>query len=513
MRSAALAALLSLAACRAAPPADPVEVPAPQPGVDVQQVRVRLVLDPATLTVRATARLVVAHVGRLDRLVLGLDDALDVSLVRVDGRAVAVVREGDALVVPVARGARTTTVEVAYGGVPAAGLYAAEAAGQRVVFTDAWPDRAAGWLPAVHHPSDPFALDLTVVVPAAYDAVLTGETVLDTVVAGQRTVRSLLPAGAPVYTAAFAAGQFVTVHDGSSSVPVRHVLLDADVALAPELRRVSAALDTLAEALGPYPYATFATVEVPIAYAGMENAAAPFLRAALYRETAEGRTPVEEVAVHELVHQWWGNAVAPADWRDLWLAEGPATYLTAEVLGRLDGPDTRRRHLARMVRETTPEDARRRLFPEALGRPEDALSLTVYNKGATVLHLIRLRVGERAFWRALRGIQAERAGRSVSTAAFRGAFERASGQDLGALFAYWVYGTEIPRLDTHWDHRTRMLSWTLTGGDGTLAGVPAELLVRQDGAERVVRLAAGYVAMPGAARPDVWPVGVLLDVD
>lgn len=509
MTRAGLVLLLALGGCRSTP-ADPIEAPGPQPGVDVESARVQIWLDPAALTVSGRARLVVRHPRRLAALRLGLDSALRLRAVRVDGRPVEATREGDALVIPLAQTARVSAVSVSYSGRPSAGLYAAEAAGQRVVFTDGWPDRTAGWLPAVHHPSDPFALDLTLVVPAAFDVAASGETVLDTVVAGERTVRATLPVGAPSYTAAFAVGRYVTVEDTSGTVPVRHALLAADRGQARRLGRVSAALDTLAALLGPYPFATFATVEVPLVYAGMENAASPFLQAALYRQAAEGRNPVEEVAVHELVHQWWGNRVAPADWRDLWLAEGPATYLTAVTLGRLDGGDAEMRHLALLVRETTAEDARRRLVPEALARPEDALSQTVYSKGAAVLHVLRLAVGERAFWRALRDVQA--GGRTVSTAGFQAAFERASGRDLDALFAFWVFGTEIPRLQTRWDERTRTLSWKVSGDGGTLRGLPVQLLVRQGASERLVRVSDGRVRMPGTARPDVWPVGVLFDV-
>ncbi len=504
-------ALLLVAGCRSAP--DPVSAPPPQPGVDVLAADVRIALDVEALAIRARAVLTVRHAPGLPALRLGLDDALAVTSVRVGGAPAAFTRDDDALVVPLAgaateAAAAVSTVEIGYAGTPAAGLYAAEAAGQRVVFTDGWPDRAAGWLPAVHHPSDPFALDLTVSAPAVYDVVLSGETVRDTVAGGVRTVTSRLAASAPSYTAAFAVGHFETVRDTTGRVPVTHHLLALDADVARDLRRIPAALDTLAALLGPYPYPTFATVEVPIGYAGMENAAAPFLRAALYRETAEGRTPIEEVAIHELVHQWWGNAVPPADWRDLWLAEGPATYLTAEVLGRLGGADARMRHLARIVRETPADIARRRLVPDALGRPEDALSLAVYNKGAALLHVLRLTVGERAFWTSLRETQA--AGRPVSTGAFQTAFERASGRDLGPVFGYWAMGTEVPRLQTRWAGHT--LSWTLSGDGGTLAGLPVTLLIRQGDAERVVRLAAGQVQMPGTARPDVWPVGVLLDV-
>ena len=35
----------------------------------------------------------------------------------------------------------------------------------------------------------------------------------------------------------------------------------------------------------------------------------------------------EATVAHELAHQWFGDAVTVAQWRDLWLAEGFATYL------------------------------------------------------------------------------------------------------------------------------------------------------------------------------------------
>ena len=507
-----LAALLVLvSACRSAPAPDPVEAPGAQPGVDVQRVAVRLALDPEALAVRAAATLTVRRPEALDTLTLGLDDALSVQAVTVDGARAQAARRDDALRVPLPRGARVSRVTVRYRGTPSAGLYAGEAAGQRVVFTDGWPDRTAGWLPTVHVPADPFALDLTLVVPARLRVVASGETVLDTVAAGLRTVRSVLPEGAPAYTAAFAAGDFVFATDTSGNVPVRTALLRGDAGRGSAFARLPAAIDTLARLLGPYPYRTFTTAEVPIDYLGMENAAAPFLQAAAYRGKARGPGSLEETAIHELVHQWWGNHVPPAGWRDLWLAEGPATYLTADLLGRLDGGDAGTRHLALVARNTAPADARTRLVPESLARPEDALNLAVYTKGSAVMHVLRLTVGERAFWAALRDVQAR--GRPVSTAGFRRAFERASGRDLRPLFAYWVHGTDVPRLETAWDRGARRLSWRLTHDGGTLHGVPLRLLVRQGGAERLVRVSTGRVTLPGTAAPDVWPVGVPLDVE
>lgn len=504
-----LAAVASAAGCA---PSDPVEAPGPQPGVDVREVRAEVRLQPETMRIGARAALDVAHPDTLQTLVLGLDDAMEVRTARVGGQPVLFWREGDALFLPLGGERRQSRVEVVYRGVPEAGVYAAEAAGQRVVYTDGWPDRTAGWLPTVHHPSDPSRLDLTLVVPEAFEVVASGRPVLDSLGGGSRTARFVLSEDAPPYTFAFAVADFETTEQ-SGAVPIRHALLAADAALAARLERTPQFLDALAARLGPYPYDSYTTAQVPMAYAGMENAAAPFLRADLYGAGSAGRSAVEEVNVHELVHQWWGNAVVPASWRDLWLSEGPATYLTAVAYSDLDGWSAGRRRLVMLSRGTRAEDAARRLVPESYGDPADVLSTTVYNKGAAVLHLLRLTLGDDVFWNALRQIQADFADRPLSTAAFQAALEEASEQDLDRLFAFWVYGEAIPTLRTRWDPASRTLSWEIEGDGGTLRGVPFELYVRQGGRSWFVPATDGRTTLPGEAAPRVEPAGVLLEVE
>ncbi|MEM0963929.1 MAG: hypothetical protein AAGK21_15485, partial [Bacteroidota bacterium] len=195
-RSLCLCALVLLAAVAsgcggASGPAedDGIEAPAPQPGVDVRAVRAVIDLDPETLRLDGVATLDVAVPDTLTRLALGFDDAMDISTVLVDGVGALFWRDGDGLYVPLGDMDTTASVEVTYTGTPSAGVYADEAAGQRVVYTDGWPDRTAGWLPTVHHPSDPSRLDLTLVVPAALEVVASGAAVSDSVASGRRYAR------------------------------------------------------------------------------------------------------------------------------------------------------------------------------------------------------------------------------------------------------------------------------------------------------------------------------------
>lgn len=70
----------------------------------------------------------------------------------------------------------------------------------------------------------------------------------------------------------------------------------------------------------------------------------------------------------------------------------------------------------------------------------------VYNKGAAVLHMLRLLVGDDTFFAALRRFYAEQKFQKADTAALRLAFEAESGLSLGRFFDQWIYGADLPRL-------------------------------------------------------------------
>ena len=487
---------------------------APTPGVDVRAYDVRIRLDPVSLYLSGRAQLTVIHAAESNTLNLQLDEAMQVHRIFVNGDRTRFERRGDRLQISLPEG-DSALVVITYSGRVDEGLHRRDAGGQTVTFSQAWPQHGAGWLPGVHHPSDPARFDLHLIVPKDYDVVASGvyESARTRPDSTWRRHDFSLGADAPTYTFAFAiADSFVVVEDSTDSgLAIRHYILPDDVSSATGLVRTPEVLEVLEGLLGPYPYTAYSTVEIPMGYAGMENAAASFLSTDLYTSSSGGRNRLEEVNAHEAAHQWFGNDVVPAGWEDLWLAEGFATYLATVVYERMDGMEVAQEHRARMA-QLGRRDARRRLVPEQYDNPKDLLSATVYQKGGCVLHLLRLTLGDDVFFAALRRLVRDYADRPLSTDALRTLLEDESNLDLEGFFAYWVYGTRIPELRTNWDRSARRLTWRIEGDGGTLDGVPVELLIQQDGHTEVVNVLEGEAVLPGADEPRVLPVGIVMDV-
>lgn len=492
----------------------------PPPGVDAQHYALDLSLDPETGEINAALDFRIAHPDTLRVLPLLFNADLQLDTALVGGRAANVERRGDLLLVPLSGGTDSSHVRIVYSGTPPVGLYAGEHGGQRVFYTDSWPYRARGWLPGVHHPSDPATLDLALRLPVGYEAVASGAPGAVDTLGGAVRSRWRLAEPAPTYSFAFAAADFDVVDgadvEGAAAlapgrVPVRYYMLDGGAAGARRLRRTPEVIDYFSGLIGPYPFARYASVEVPISYAGMENASAAFLRASLFDESGNA---AEAVQVHEAAHQWFGDRVVIENWRDLWLSEGMATYLTSLFYEHADGEEAAHARRATFAALSSAQRRRNRaLVPAGPVDPSAHLDWVPYRKGASVLHLLRLTLGDEAFFTVLRTAYAQYADEPLSTEDFKALLERISGQDLTDFFAVWVYEDALPTLETTWDDDARTLSWQIEDDGGTLAGVPFLLEVRQGDAVRYVEARRGSATLAGSEAPDVRPVGVMLVVE
>ena len=102
---------------------------------------------------------------------------------------------------------------------------------------------------------------------------------------------------------------------------------------------------------------------------------------------------------HELAHQWFGDKITCGSWKDIWLNEGFATYLSGLVIEEFDGePSFKNWKQGRVSSITSQPDGAVYLSDSDTTSVSRIFSSRLsYNKGAMVLHMLRKKVGDANF--------------------------------------------------------------------------------------------------------------------
>ena len=214
------------------------------------------------------------------------------------------------------------------------------------------------------------------------------------------------------------------------------------------------------ELFGPYPFATdsLGIEKYGHAEVSWDSAQENQTMTSYGQYLIDGQHTFDRFVAHELSHQWFGDAISPADWNDIWLNEGFASYCEGLFLERQSGLERyfRYMHVIRRVPLT--------LEHGTVYSPDYVFDqVMVYAKGAWVLHMLRgvLRAeygaldGDDRFFALLHAYATEKAFvyGSLSTTDFVQFAEATLGRDFDWYFGPWLFGTDHPKL--HW-------SWTKT---------------------------------------------------
>ena len=193
------------------------------------------------------------------------------------------------------------------------------------------------------------------------------------------------------------------------------------------------ALQLFTELYGPYPYDSVGAI---VDYA-------PNVFYSLESQTKPNYWVVPSVGtiVHEIAHQWFGNAVVLERWPDMWLNEGFATW-SEWIWFERNGGRTAQQEFDALY--ATPEDsaAGQDLWFPAPNRLADASELfhtPVYDRGAMTLQALRQKVGEPAFLQIVRSWYAENRFSNVTTQDFIALSERVTEQQLDQFFQTWLF--------------------------------------------------------------------------
>lgn len=502
----------------------------PRQPVDIEHYRFALTLADSTDRISGLAtvrmRLLATDLSqiKLDLTKEAQGRGMTVTEVRVGDQPAAFTHADDRITITLARSTRAgdvVHVHVRYAGIPSEGLYIKpDKYGDRTFFSDNWPNRTHAWLPTIDHIADKATMEMDVTAPAHYQVISNGRRMEATDLAGgaRRTVwHESVPIAPWLY--ALGVARFAVQHvEDYKGVPIETWVFakDRDAGFHDFAVPTRDALAFYSEFVGPFAYEKLANVQSNSVSGGMEAASAIFYSSG----SVSGTRPVRwrNVVIHEIAHQWFGNAVTENDWNDVWLSEGFATYFTLLFIEHAYGRDEFAAGL-RSSRQTIldfyEKSPEYRVVHENLSDMSKVTTNMTYQKGSWTLHMLRSMMGDDRFWAGIREYYATYFNANASTADFRRVMERASGRDLGPFFDQWLYRGGVPRLAGTWRYDASAKAIVVDvrqTQSGATFSIPLEFGITSPGAvERIETRQLNEVSTTFSLPADVEPQDVVLD--
>ncbi len=410
---------------------------------------------------------------------------------------------------------------IAYRGVPATGLIIGpNKHGDRTFFSDNWPNRARHWLPTIDHPYDKARCEFVVTAPDNYQVISNGLLVEETDLSGGIRLthwRQSVPIAPWLFVLGVAefAVQYLDEYDGRS-IQTWVYRQDRDAGFYDFAVPTRQVMEFYGKKVGPYSYEKLANVQAASVGGGMESATAIF-----YGEnsvTGQRSVRWRNVIIHEIAHQWFGNAVTEYDWDDVWLSEGFATYFTLLFIEHAYGRDEfvaglkRSRDRVMAFYERNPDY---RIVHDNLTDMRQVTTSNTYQKGSWTLHMLRGIVGDDAFWRGIQAYYRHHRDRNATTDDFRRAMEEASGRDLSQFFRQWLYRGGKLEYQGGWSYGDGVLHVELNQvqNDTSFLQMPVQIGIYFDGEPRpqIELLQVNDRQNTFTMAPDREPADVVLD--
>ncbi len=482
-----------------------------RPAIDVLQYAFRVDFPAAIFpdTIRFVSRMTVQRTATVPSVSLDLVAGMVVDSALVNSRPVRATRTGDQVGITLpAGGGDTISIALFYHGAPTDGLIIRRDVAGWTAFGDNFPDRARQWLAVIDHPSDKALVEWDVRAPASHRVIANG-TLLEESPEPERTpipmVRTRWKTLRPIYTAIMVIGvaPFAVVELGDTAcglgelpgcvrqsvwtTPAQRAFVPGNFARAGEMVALFSRL------AGPYPYEKLAHVASSTRFGGMENAAAIFYAANLFRPGS----PSEGLIAHETAHQWFGDAVTVREWPHVWLSEGFATYFAALWTEHAHGDSAFRADRVAMRAQVL--DAKITwevpVINEQLDDVSRVLNSNVYQKAGFVLHMLRREIGDSAFFNGIRTYYAAHRHGNAMTSDLQAQLERTAGRSLDWFFDQWMRRPGVAELrpSWRWDPATKQLMVTVAQGT---RGAPYRLALPVDVTDASGRTTRIRLAIP-----------------
>ncbi len=491
----ALAVLVSGGAANAQgqgrPRANPFKAPAaaiqnaPERDYDLQHLAVTLTINPASRSFTGSSANTLSPLkGTLSVIRLNCGTTLNILDCQVDGKPATYTRTGEWLMIrpslPIPAGAKTV-VTLRYTGTDqnAAGFGGGEGGLHWIrpdanipdhvgLWTQGETDGNRNWAPTWDYPNDFTTTETTVTVPQEWTVIGNGVEVsnITNAQAGTRTVHWKMDLPHATYLLSLAAGPFDVKEDTWQNIPLRYVVPRGKGNLIPaSFSDTGDMLTYFSKITGvKYPWPKYAQNAMYDFGGGMENVSASTLGSNSLTDARSGFRGMASLNSHELAHQWFGDYVTCSNWGDVWLNESFATFFQFLYFEHSRGKNAYDTEVNNAMQAYLAEARRykRPIVTNFYANPDVMFDSHTYPKGGTVLHTLRRKIGDTAFFRGVNLYLTQNGHKPVETANLITAMNEATGKDLKPFFDQWVFKPGHPVLNYVWSYEDSAKQVVLT---------------------------------------------------
>lgn len=427
---------------------------------DVIYYEIDLAINPETEIIDGSVY--VQAISEIDGLSqLTLDFYSNMTVTSVTGNAASFTHANNLLVIDLDRNynqGETVSATAFYNGHPATStgfepMVYDHSHGTVIISSESCPYYARCWWPCKDRPDDkPQSMDIKITVPTNLTVGSNGALieVIDNG-DGTRTHHWQIRNPIATYLVSITISDYRIIQDEyitaqQDTLPIMHFVLPEDYnAALTDFDNVNQMIEILSSYYGEYPYMNekYGVAQYVGYWGGMEYQTITSVQTYMVR----GDHSYDDLFLHELAHQWWGDCVSPKDFHHSWISEGFAVFSEALYYGHLEGME---KYHSYMENQNNASGIKGIMYRHDISTPLKVYAHIVYNKGAWVLHMLRHVVGEDNFWAGLREYFSQHQYSSATTEDLQHAFEAVVGDSLGWFFHQWIYEPNYPHYYYGW---------------------------------------------------------------
>ncbi len=319
--------------------------------------------------------------------------------------------------------------------------------GNNYVMTLVDPSGCRWWWPAYDHPWDKAIVDLHITIRDDWLVASNGlrESIIDNN-NGTKTHNWIGQNPMATYLVVITAANYQEINQDYNGLPIQNFVSPSQYQQAVEtLSNLPFMVQVYSQEYGEYPFEKYGNAVSPIStYAAMEHQT----MTTLGNFIITGNHQYETTIAHELSHHWFGNCLTPLTWKDVWLSESFATYSEMVYTHHWQGWEAAYNYVNSSFHNYYLSWAAAN-GPHTIYNPSyiEYFAPPSYEKGASVLHMLRLKLGPETFFNILRTyFQTYKYG-NVVTQDFIDVCESVSGMDLSQFFQQWIFEPGTPEVD------------------------------------------------------------------